>query len=49
MAIVVLRDRQATFDPQLIAEDQRRFPGFDKDRVDLRVRHEHSRDRRASA
>ena len=30
----IRRDRQASFDPQLIANYQRRFPGFDeKDRV----------------
>ncbi|KKC33973.1 hypothetical protein WH91_05560 [Devosia psychrophila] len=29
MAIDVPRDRQASFDPQLIAKYQRRFPGFE--------------------
>ena len=30
LAIDVPRDRQASFDPQLIAKYQRRFPGFDE-------------------
>ena len=30
MAIDVPRDRQSSFDPQLIAKYQRRFPGFDE-------------------
>ena len=40
--MAVPRDRQANFDPQLIAKYQRRFPGFD-DKIDLDVcaRHEH--------
>ena len=29
LEIAVPRDRQATFDPQLIGKYQRRFPGFD--------------------
>src|SRR5512143_3783689 len=29
IALEIPRDRHATFDPQLIAKDQRRFPGFD--------------------
>jgi putative transposase len=29
LAIDVPRDRQSSFDPQLIAKYQRRFPGFD--------------------
>ena len=29
MELEIPRDRQATFDPQLIAKYQRRFPGFD--------------------
>src|ERR1700759_1070086 len=29
IAIEVPRDRQSSFDPQLIAKYQRRFPGFD--------------------
>src|SRR5512146_1541653 len=29
IALEVPRDRQSTFDPQLIARYQRRFPGFD--------------------
>jgi len=29
LALEIPRDRQATFDPQLIAKYQRRFPGFD--------------------
>src|SRR3954469_22363921 len=50
------RDRRATFDPQLIAKYQRRFPGGAcpragkarpggrQDRLDVRPRHEHPRD-----
>jgi putative transposase len=44
------RDRLSTFDPQLIAKYQRRFPGFD-DKLSIAVRsthvrprHEHPRD-----
>src|SRR3954452_16674457 len=40
----VPRDRQATFDPQLIAKYQRRFPGLDEGRLDVRARDEHPRD-----
>src|SRR5918997_1688986 len=50
----VPRDRLATFDPQLIAKYQRRFPGFD-DKLSIAVRsthvrprHEHPRDPGAS-
>ena len=32
------RDRQATFDPQLIAKYQRRFPGFDEKIVSMYAR-----------
>ncbi len=32
------RDRQATFDPQLIARYQRRFPGFDDKIVSMYAR-----------
>ena len=32
------RDQQATFDPQLIAKHQRRFPGFDDKIVSMYVR-----------
>jgi putative transposase len=38
MEIAVPRDRQATFDPQLIAKYQRRFPGFDDKIVSLYAR-----------
>ena len=48
------RDRLSTFDPQLIAKYQRRFPGFD-DKLSIAVRsthvrprHEHPRDPGAS-
>src|SRR5215212_9738473 len=34
----VPRDRQASFDPQLIATDQRRFPGFDDKIVSMYAR-----------
>ena len=56
----VPRDRQSSFDPQLIAKYQRRFPGGAcpragnarpggrQDRVDVRPRHEHPRDPGAS-
>ena len=51
--IEVPRDRQASFDPQLIAKYQRRFPGFDDKIVSMYVRgmrrHEHAGDRGASA
>jgi len=30
LALEVPRDRLSTLDPQLIAKDQRRLPGFDK-------------------
>src|SRR4051794_12010768 len=52
----VPRDRRATFDPQLIAKYQRRFPGGAcpragkarpggrQDRLDVRPRHEHPGD-----
>src|SRR4051795_12653961 len=57
----VPRDRRATFDPQLIAEYQRRFPGGAcpragkarpggrQDRLDVRAGHEHAGDRRPPA
>ena len=38
MAIDVPRDRQASFDPQLIAKYQRRFPGFDDKIVSMYAR-----------
>ena len=38
MAIDVPRDRQASFDPQLIAKHQRRFPGFDDKIVSMYAR-----------
>ena len=34
----VPRDRQARFDPQLIAKDQRRFPGFDDKIISMDAR-----------
>ena len=51
MALEVPRDRQASFDPLLIAKYQRRFPGFDDKlsnavrSTDLRAGDEHARDR----
>ncbi|MDQ0524238.1 hypothetical protein QO017_005591 [Methylobacterium gregans] len=36
--LAIPRDRQATFDPQLIARYQRRFPGFDDKIVSLYAR-----------
>jgi len=38
LAIDVPRDRQASFDPQLIAKYQRRFPGFDDKIVSMYAR-----------
>jgi len=38
MAIEVPRDRQSSFDPQLIAKYQRRFPGFDDKIVSMYAR-----------
>ena len=38
LAIDVPRDRQASFDPQLIAKYQRRFPGFDEKIVSMYAR-----------
>ena len=45
----VPRDRQARFDPQLIAKYQRRFPGFDDKIISMYARNEHPRDRRPFA
>ncbi|GJE02914.1 IS256 family transposase ISNha9 [Methylobacterium isbiliense] len=36
--LAIPRDRQATFDPQLIARSQRRFPGFDDKIVSMDAR-----------
>ena len=48
--IEVPRDRRSTFDPQLIAKYQRRFPGFDEeDRLDVCARHERPRNPGSSA
>jgi putative transposase len=38
MALEIPRDRQASFDPQLIAKYQRRFPGFDEKVVSMYAR-----------
>ena len=38
LAIAVPRDRQSSFDPQLIAKYQRRFPGFDDKIVSMYAR-----------
>jgi hypothetical protein len=38
IALEVPRDRQASFDPQLIAKYQRRFPGFDEKIVSMYAR-----------
>jgi putative transposase len=38
MALAVPRDRLATFDPQLIAKYQRRFPGFDEKIISMYAR-----------
>ena len=42
--IKVPRDREGSFDPKLIAGYQRRFPGFDEDRVDVCAGHDGPRD-----
>src|SRR3954464_8139966 len=45
LALQIPRDRLATFDPQLIAKYQRRFPGFDDKIVSMYARgNEHPRD-----
>ncbi len=38
LEIEVPRDRASTFDPQLIAKDQRRFPGFDEKIISMYAR-----------
>lgn len=38
LSIDVPRDRQASFDPQLIAKYQRRFPGFDDKIISMYAR-----------
>jgi transposase-like protein len=38
IVLVVPRDRQTTFDPQLIAKYHRRFPGFDDEIVSMYAR-----------
>ena len=38
IALSVPRDRQASFDPQLIARYQRRFPGFDDKIISMYAR-----------
>jgi transposase-like protein len=38
LAIDVPRDRQSSFDPQLIAKYQRRFPGFDDKIISMYAR-----------
>jgi putative transposase len=55
LALEITRDRQASFDPQLIAKYQRRFPGFDDKlsiavrSTDVRPRYERAGDRRPPA
>jgi putative transposase len=44
MELEVPRDRQATFDPQLIAKYQRRFPGFDDKIISMYARGMSTRD-----
>ncbi len=48
LAIDVPRDRQASFDPQLIAKYQRRFPGFDEKIVSMYARGMSTRERDGS-
>ena len=38
LELAIPRDRQASFDPQLIAKYQRRFPGFDEKIVSMYAR-----------
>src|SRR5919112_3586892 len=38
LELEIPRDRQATFDPQLIAKYQRRFPGFDDKVISMYAR-----------
>src|ERR671921_1814927 len=38
LEIAIPRDRQATFDPQLIGKYQRRFPGFDDKIISMYAR-----------
>jgi putative transposase len=38
MELAIPRDRQASFDPQLIAKYQRRFPGFDETIISMYAR-----------
>ena len=38
LVIDVPRDRQSSFDPQLIAQYQRRFPGFDEKIISMYAR-----------
>jgi transposase-like protein len=49
LEIDVPRDRQSSFDPQLIAKYQGRFPGFDDKIVSMYAGHEHPGDHRAPA
>src|ERR1700758_625383 len=49
IALEVPRDRQANFDPQLIAKYQRRFPGFDDKIVSMYARGTSARDCRTPA
>lgn len=46
--LAVPRDRAGTFDPNLDAKYQRRFPDFDDKIVDVRARHARAGDRGAS-
>ena len=43
------RDRQSSFNPQLIAKYKRHFPGFDENRLHVCARHERAGDRRTFA
>lgn len=49
MGIEVPRDREGTFDPQMVAKGQRRLPGFDEKVIALyRSRHDNTGDPGAS-
>ena len=47
--ITVPCNREANFDPQIIAKFQRRFPGLDQKIISIYARYEHPRDRQPFA
>jgi putative transposase len=48
LPLSVPRDRNSTFDPQIIQKGQTRFDGFDDKILSLYARHDHARDTNAS-